>query len=184
MPRDLRMYRPRLRFAVEFDVPQQQPSVDERGNAHVPSAPMSTFRMVQIREEGRDLTGSSSNRPTASSWNLLREPSPTAMKLVIGSTITRLGLKRFDLLVDTRQVHFQAVHGRTGPRETAAGPSSPTAPDSRPMERMLRSSWDSDSSKAKYRQRSPRRQQASAKLAARLVLPVPAVPDNRTLLPR
>lgn len=57
-------------------------------------------------------------------------------------------------------------------------------PRSRPMERMLRTSWPSDSSKAKYRQCSPRRQVASAKCAARLVLPVPAVPVMSTLLPR
>ena len=53
-----------------------------------------------------------------------------------------------------------------------------------PIERMLRTIWSGDSSKAKYRQRSPRRQAASAKWAARLVLPVPAVPETRTLLPR
>ena len=42
-----------------------------------------------------------------------------------------------------------------------------------PMDRMLRTIWLCDSSKAKYRQRSPRRQAASTKVAARLVLPVP-----------
>ena len=41
-----------------------------------------------------------------------------------------------------------------------------------------------DSSKAKYAARSPRRQAASAKCAAKLLLPVPAVPETSTLLPR
>ena len=52
------------------------------------------------------------------------------------------------------------------------------------MDRMLRTSWCSDSSKAKYRQVSPRRQAASTKCAAMLVLPVPAVPETSTLVPR
>ena len=40
-----------------------------------------------------------------------------------------------------------------------------------------------DSSNVKNRQRSPSRQARPAKMAARLVLPVPAVPETRTLLP-
>ena len=39
-----------------------------------------------------------------------------------------------------------------------------------PIERMLRTIWPGDSSNAKYRHRSPRRQAASTKLAARLRL--------------
>jgi len=53
-----------------------------------------------------------------------------------------------------------------------------------PMEDMFRMIWLGDSSKAKYRQRSPRRQAAAAKVADKLVLPVPAVPETRTVLPR
>ena len=55
---------------------------------------------------------------------------------------------------------------------------------STPMLFMLRTSCAGDSSKAKYRQRSPRAQAALAKCAARLVLPVPAVPETSTELPR
>ena len=49
------------------------------------------------------------------------------------------------------------------------------------MDRMLRTNCPADSSKAMYKTRSPRRQAASTKWAARLVLPVPAVPETRTL---
>ena len=52
------------------------------------------------------------------------------------------------------------------------------------MEPMLRMICSGDSSNEKYRHRSPRRQRLSAKAAARLVLPVPAVPEIRMLLPR
>ena len=52
------------------------------------------------------------------------------------------------------------------------------------MERMLRMIWLGDSSKANQRHRSPRAADAWAKCAARLVLPVPAVPVTSTLLPR
>ena len=52
------------------------------------------------------------------------------------------------------------------------------------MERMFRAKGSRASSNAKYRLRSPLRQAASTKCAARLVLPVPAVPDTSTLLPR
>ena len=53
-----------------------------------------------------------------------------------------------------------------------------------PADRMLRIICAGDSSKRKYRHRSPRRQAASAKCAASVVLPVPAVPDTSTVLPR
>ncbi len=53
-----------------------------------------------------------------------------------------------------------------------------------PIDRMFRAIWCADSSKAKYKHRSPRRQAASAKCAARLDLPVPGVPDTSTPLPR
>ncbi len=53
-----------------------------------------------------------------------------------------------------------------------------------PIERMLRIIWFGDSSNAKYKQRSPRLQVASAKCAAMLVLPVPAVPLTRIEEPR
>ena len=53
-----------------------------------------------------------------------------------------------------------------------------------PPERMLRKIWLGDSSKAKYKQRSPREQAESAKKDARLDLPVPAVPVIKMLLPR
>ena len=52
------------------------------------------------------------------------------------------------------------------------------------MDRMLRINCPSDSSKAMYKTRSSRRQAASANWAATLVLPVPAVPETRTLVPR
>src|SRR5205823_2594663 len=51
---------------------------------------------------------------------------------------------------------------------------------SMPIDRMFRVIWLADSSKAKYRQRSPRRHAASASWAARVDLPVPAVPDTRS----
>ena len=44
-------------------------------------------------------------------------------------------------------------------------------------------SWPGDSSYDKNRHRSPRLQVCTAKAAARLVLPVPAVPDTRIVLP-
>ena len=50
---------------------------------------------------------------------------------------------------------------------------------------MLRTIWLGDSSKAKYRHAlAAARTAASAKWAARLLLPVPAVPETSTLLPR
>jgi hypothetical protein len=52
-----------------------------------------------------------------------------------------------------------------------------------PIERMLRMICRGDSSKAKYKQRSPRRQAASTRCAAMLVLPVPEVPEIKMLLP-
>ncbi len=53
-----------------------------------------------------------------------------------------------------------------------------------PMERMLRHTWPADSSKEKNTQRSPRAQAAFTNWAAMVVLPVPAVPETRTVLPR
>src|ERR1035438_2440541 len=44
--------------------------------------------------------------------------------------------------------------------------------------------WSRDSSKPKYKARSPRSQAAVRKVNARLDLPVPGVPDTRMLLPR
>ena len=51
------------------------------------------------------------------------------------------------------------------------------------MEPMLRTSWADDSSKAKNRQRSPFSQAARARWAATLVLPVPAEPEQRMVVP-
>ncbi len=53
-----------------------------------------------------------------------------------------------------------------------------------PIERMFRCSCAADSSNAKNRQRSPRPQALAANWDARLVLPVPAVPERSTLVPR
>ena len=53
-----------------------------------------------------------------------------------------------------------------------------------PAERMLRIICCGDSSNRKYRHFSPRAQAASTKCAASVVLPVPAVPDISTVLPR
>jgi hypothetical protein len=66
------------------------------------------------------------------------------------------------------------------PTRSALSPMWP--PDG--VYRALLLSWLCDSSKAKYRQRSPRWQEASARWALILVLPVPAVPESSTLLPR
>ena len=52
-----------------------------------------------------------------------------------------------------------------------------------PTEAMLRTISASDSSKAKYIARSPRRQVASQNCAASVDLPVPAVPLTSTVLP-
>ena len=52
-----------------------------------------------------------------------------------------------------------------------------------PTEDMLRTISASDSSKAKYSARSPRRQVASQNCAASVDLPVPAVPLTSTVLP-
>ena len=52
------------------------------------------------------------------------------------------------------------------------------------MDVMFRVSCAADSSKAMYRHFCPPRQMLSANAAARLVLPVPALPDTRMLLPR
>ena len=53
-----------------------------------------------------------------------------------------------------------------------------------PIERMFRTIWSWDSSNARYRQRSPRAHVACAKCAATLLLPLPAVPETSTVLPR
>jgi len=53
-----------------------------------------------------------------------------------------------------------------------------------PMERMLRMIWAGDSSKEQYRALPPWRQTRSRKAVARLVFPVPAVPETKMLLPR
>ncbi len=66
-------------------------------------------------------------------------------------------------------------------------PSSPffiQGSRSMPIERILRTICPGDSSKAKYRQRSPRWHAAFANAAEMLVLPAPAVPDTSTVVPR
>ena len=89
-----------------------------------------------------------------------------------------------DQPVHRRQVHLQPVERRARGVEPQQALLAPSGSRSMPIERMLRMIWLGDSSNAKYRQRSPRRQAASTKCAARLVLPVPAVPETSTLLPR
>ena len=63
-------------------------------------------------------------------------------------------------------------------------PSRRNGSRSMPMERMLRWICEADSSNAKYRQRFPSRQAARTIAAAQLVLPDPAVPDTRLVVPR
>src|SRR5659263_319469 len=63
-------------------------------------------------------------------------------------------------------------------------PASTQRARSRPTEAMLRRISAGDSSKLKKSTLSPRSQAALAKLAASVVLPVPAVPLIRMLLPR
>src|SRR3546814_9916987 len=55
---------------------------------------------------------------------------------------------------------------------------------SMPIERMLRTVWNSDSSYEKYNAFSPREHAASTILAATELLPAPATPDTRMLEPR
>ena len=62
-------------------------------------------------------------------------------------------------------------------------PASTHCCRSMPTDAMLRTISASDSSKAKYIARSPRRQVASQNCAASVDLPVPAVPLTRTVLP-
>ena len=55
MPRDLRMYRPRFR-SPPFDVPQQQPGVHQRGDAHL-GLLQAVRRRGQVGEQRGDLLG-------------------------------------------------------------------------------------------------------------------------------
>lgn len=64
-----------------------------------------------------------------------------------------------------------------------SSPASIACCRSMPTDAMLRTISASDSSKAKYSARSPRRQVASQNCAARVDLPVPAVPLTSTVLP-
>ncbi len=65
-----------------------------------------------------------------------------------------------------------------------SSPASIQLRRSSPTERALRQISCALSSNTKYRQRSPRRQAASAKWPAMVVLPVPATPESRMLEPR
>ena len=65
---------PPVALAVEFDVAQEQPGVDERGNVQFRLL-QGTPGMIQVREQGRDLTGLQVIDQPQSSWNLLRQPS-------------------------------------------------------------------------------------------------------------
>ena len=105
------------------------------------------------------------------------------MKLVNGSKITTCGLKALTaLLTVSTCISRPAKVGRLA--WNCSRPFCTHGSRSIPIERILRMIWLGDSSKEKYRARSPRRQAASAKSAATLLLPVPAVPETSTALPR
>ncbi len=102
---------------------------------------------------------------------------------MIGSTTTTPGLKlETHLWVTSRCCSMPPYVGRAA--WNCNRPLLTHGLRSMPIERMLRTICFGDSSKAKYRQRSPRRHAASTKCAATLVLPAPDVPDRRMLLPR
>ena len=102
---------PPVALAVEFDVAQEQPGVDERGNAQFRLF-QGTVSMIQVREQGRDLTA----------LQIIDQPhhhgtcfGSRPCRNEVGDRIDdhQMWLKSFDLLVDAGQVHFQTVHGRT-----------------------------------------------------------------------
>ena len=125
----------------------------------------------QAGEHRGDAAGPSGSRSAAAASPARRPRCRPSMKLLIGSTITTAGLELVDLLVHRAR---GASPGRDGVGrdglDTSAAPSSRHGSRSMPIERMLRTICCGDSSKAKYRQRSPRAQAASAKCAARLRL--------------
>ncbi len=98
----------------------------------------------------------------------------------MGSMMTSRGLNaRTSRYIVVRWVSRPYILGRlewitSRPRSTHGCRSMPT-------DRMFLTIWSGDSSKAKYRQRSPRRHAASAKCAEMVVFPVPAVPEIRML---
>src|SRR5713226_740268 len=105
----------------------------------------------------------------------------TETMLVIGSTTTTSGRRRltsFCILAKcpSRPVLVGRTAWNCNKRFCIHGARST------PTERMLRTIWLGDSSKAKYRQVSLRAQAALANFAAMLDFPVPAVPDTSTLL--
>src|SRR5438552_3786145 len=108
---------------------------------------------------------------------------PTAIMFVTGSTTTTRG---FQSSISRCIVTRCASRPRAVGRWACTRNRSRRAQGSRsmPTDRMFRAIWVGDSSKAKYRQRSPLWLAASAKCDATLDLPVPAVPDTSTLLPR
>lgn len=109
--------------------------------------------------------------------------SPTVIRFESGSITTTCGLKaRTTLWMLTRWSSRPHMVGRAAWK--ASRQSRTHRSRSSPTERMFLMIWASDSSNEKYRTRSPRRQAASAKWAAMVDLPMPAVPETRTELPR
>ncbi len=107
----------------------------------------------------------------------------TMSRLVIGSTTTIWGLNaETHLWVISRCCSMPPYVERAA--WNSSRPLLTHGWRSMPIDRMFRTICLGDSSNAKYRQRSPRRQAASTKCAATLDLPAPDVPDSRMLLPR
>ena len=180
MPRDFSTYRPRLRSPpCSMSRTSSHVSMSDETATSVSScSPPPGVRLAKKAVMPRTLSASTRR----SSMRCTSPSPPTFKKLDIGST-TNCGSKAVtSLSITDRCISRPSSVGRAA--WIFSSPCARAGARSMPIEPMLRTIWLGDSSKAKYSTRSPRPQAATANDAARLVLPVPAVPATSTLLPR